>query len=142
MSDELHEWIEPRDERIPWDVGGYLLPTHIHEPVNRFEAWRERTWPSWVLRLFPVRTRTIDLREDFIRMLAESRRERRSLLVSYVGGPRTGNPPESPDSSKAGAAPKDGPAPLRRSSVGDGRLVASATEPGGSFGEPYIKHSR
>ena len=39
--------------------GGYLLPAYVEEPINKWQAFKQRRFPFWLKRVFPVKTNKI-----------------------------------------------------------------------------------
>jgi len=39
--------------------GGFLVPTVIEEPINKWQAFKQRRFPYWLQRIFPVKTKKI-----------------------------------------------------------------------------------
>ena len=58
--------------RVSTDWGGYLVSPPFDEPTNRFEAWRQRWFPRWILRFWPVRTQHFDPAAELLEFLKEN----------------------------------------------------------------------
>ena len=36
--------------------GGYLIPKYIEKPISKWQAFKQRYFPFWLKRIFPVET--------------------------------------------------------------------------------------
>ena len=53
------------------DEGGYLVPTKISIPINKWQSFKQRFFPYWLTRIFPVKMDDIDVPKVFLKHLEE-----------------------------------------------------------------------
>jgi len=57
------------------EEGGYLIPSIIEYPENKFEAFKERYFPQFMKRIFPVKVKQIDFKKRFLEIMKEERKK-------------------------------------------------------------------
>ena len=50
--------------------GGFLVPGHTEWPINKWQAFKERHFPYWLKRIFPVKTMAFPMAEYILELLA------------------------------------------------------------------------
>lgn len=50
---------------------GFLVPEMIAVPVNKWENFKQRFFPYWLQKFFPVKTKEVNFRKFLIRHLKE-----------------------------------------------------------------------
>ena len=45
--------------------GGYLVPKYLYEPINSWQRFKQNHFPSWLLKMFPVKFNKIPIKALF-----------------------------------------------------------------------------
>jgi len=53
--------------------GGFLVPESSEYPANKWQLFRQRYFPFWLLRVFPIKTVTVKWAEILKNQLAEEK---------------------------------------------------------------------
>ena len=61
---------ETKDNKSEND-GGFLVPTKISIPVNKWENLKQRFLPYWLQKIFPVKTKEVNFRKLLTERLKE-----------------------------------------------------------------------